>query len=51
MVAAEPAPRFSVVALIPRVDADVTVVRPVAERVVSVLSNINVLLLELKVSD
>ena len=50
IVAADPAPRFNVVAEIPRVGADVMVVRPVAERVVSSAANVIVLLPESSVN-
>jgi hypothetical protein len=51
MVAADPPPRLRVVALTPSVAALVMVVSPVAVRVVSLLSNTTVLLLELRVID
>jgi hypothetical protein len=46
IVAGEPPPRLSVVALIPRVAAEVMVVSPVAESVVSLAANVKVLLPE-----
>ena len=49
MVAADPAPRFSVVEDTPKVAADVMVVNPVAVRVVSLLSNTIVLFPEFRV--
>ncbi len=50
IVAAEPAPRLKVVALTPRVAAEVSVVSPVAESVVSDESRVSVLEPELRVS-